>query len=520
MRVSGDEFSSLPRWLGKVCVPLLCAGSLVLCSMTTAYAATLRLAVSTPYTFRGHPFELYLGGSVKSALFDGLTQISLTGELSPALALSWEAVTDTEWVFRLRPETWFHNGAPVTAESVAAVLNHITKAEAQRFWMAQQLSTVLSAHAIDSSTVKIVTKLPDPLLARRMSLLRVVDMRAWEEKGEVEFSEFPVATGPYRAVSWGPNATRVKFEAFEQAWRRHQDIDVIDMRVVPDGSRRVQALLSEEIDLAVNLTPDDIVTLESAGLKTVTVPNPIIIALGLRTVDAEGSPLLDIRVRQALNYAVNKSQIVRFILDDRMTVATQAAIPGVAGYNPDIQPYTYDPDKARALLADAGYSNGLNLVVAVWTGQVPGDTLIFQQVAQDLARVGINTELRQLPLQEFSRRRVTGDWRDIQIVTTTLNSRNMFDSLTALENVACMRRPTPFFCDPELDSAIDKARFVMDPTERNRLLQQAMAKAVETASAVFLVNYSDIVAMQPNIDGYEVRSDGIMFEKLKFKQAD
>ncbi len=362
-----------------------------------------------------------------------------------------------------------------------------------------------------------ITKLPDPLLARRMSLLRVVDMQAWEEMDDVEFSEFPVATGPYRAVSWGPNATRVQFEAFEQAWRRTKDIDVIDMRVVADGTRRVQALLSEEIDLAVNLNPDAVYPLEAAGLKILTVPNPIIIAFGLRTVNAEGSPLMDKRVRQALNYAVNKSQIVDYILDGKVMVATQGAVPGVAGYNPDVQPYAYDPDKAWALLKEAGYDNGLHLIVAVWAGQVPGDTLIFQQAAQDLTAVGVTTEMRQMPLQEFSNPRLTGDWRDIQMATTTLNNRNLYDSFPALDSVSCKRRPTPFFCDPELDTAIDATRYEMDPDRRTQSLQQAMAKAVETASAVFLVNYTDIVAMRPNIDGYEVRSDGIMFEKLALR---
>ena len=494
----------------------LLSGFFALSSLSTL-AATIRLAVPTPYTFMGHPFEIYAGGSVKSALYDGLTQISLTGELSPALALSWEPVSDTEWVFRLRPEAQFHNGAPVLADSIAAILNHITRAESQRFWMAQQLSSVRSAHVIDSLTVQVVTNLPDPLLARRMSLLRVVDMLEWKERGEVGFAENPVATGPYRAVSWGPNATRVKFEAFEHSWRRHGDVEAIDMRVVADGTRRVQALLSGEIDLAVNLDPDAIGVLEAAGLKIVKVPNPIIIALGLRTVDAEGSPLLDKRVRQALNYAINKSQIVHYILNDNMSVATQGAIPGVAGYNPNIQSYGYDPEKARALLADAGYADGFTLVTAVWGGQVPGDTLIFQQVAQDLRYVGIKTEMRQLPLQEFMRRRGTGDWRDIQMITTTLTSRNLFDSLTALEAVSCTRKPTPFFCDPDLDFAIDAARYEMDRSTRVGLLQQAMAKAVEIASSVFLVNYSDIVAMSDDISGYEVRSDGILFEKMTFR---
>ncbi|MDX2224677.1 MAG: ABC transporter substrate-binding protein [Rhodospirillaceae bacterium] len=479
-------------------------------------AETFGLAVSTPATTKGDPFEIYTGGSLKSAVFDGLTQVALTGEVTPALALSWRAVNDTTWVFNLRPGVTFSDGTPVTAAGVAELLAFLRSAEARRYWMAQQWDGLAGARALDELTLKITTVKPDPLIPRRASLLRVIDLGTWRKKGETGFADAPVATGPYRVVSWGPNASAIKLAAVPGAWRAPKAVSAVEMKVITDGTRRIQALLSNEVQLAVNLDPDGLGPLEAAGLKTVVVPNPIVVGIALRTVNAAGSPLLDVRVRRALNYAVNKSVISEQIMQGLMPIASQGVTAGTVGHNPNIAPYPYDPDKARALLAEAGYPNGFSLVVGVWTGQVPGDALMFQQVAQDLGRVGVRAELRAIPFTDFSRRLLTGDWEGIAAVSLNWTARNMLDGWAAMEAFSCQRIPLAVFCDAEVDAALNLARHEMDPAVRDAKLQQAMAAAVAAAPSIFLVNYADIVAMRPDVQGYVVRSDGILFENITF----
>ena len=339
-------------------------------------------------------------------------------------------------------------------------------------------------------------------------------MVSWKKTGALAFSENPVGTGPYRLMSWGPNATNIRLAAFAGAWRHSNNVDTIQMKVLTDGTRRVQALLSGEIDIAVNIDPDALDLLKDAGMKTAVMPNPSVVGIGLKTVNAARSPLLDVRVRRALNHAVNKSAISDQILHGLMPVASQGATPGVVGYNAAIAPYAFDPDKARALLLEAGYPSGFTMVLGIWTGQVPGDAQIFQQVAQDLAGVGVKVELHVLPYADFSHRLLSGNWQGIDAFSFNLSSRSMFDALSVLESYSCSRLPAPFFCAAEIDQVITDVRYEMNPAVRERKLQAAMATSVSMAPLIFLVNYADVVAMQPNVKGYEVRSDGILFEKI------
>lgn len=480
----------------------------------TAQAELLRLAVSTTTPILGHPFERYAGGHVKSSVFDGLTQITISGQLKPALALSWQAETNTRWVFKLRPGVLFHNGNPFSAESVVEIFEYLKLPDAERFYMAQELSSISSARALDTLTVEINTTKPDPLLPRRMSILRIIDMSAWLEKGEAEFTLSPVGTGPFVVSSWGENATQIKLNAFDSSWRRSQHYTNIQMDVVLDSTRRMQALLSGEVDIAVNLDPDGVEILESAGYKTITTPNPIVVGIGLRNINADESPLMDKRVRQALNHAVNKEAIVKYIHLGQMSVASQGVTPGVFGFNPSIEPYSYDVALARKLLAESGYPDGFSIVIGAAVGQVPGDSLLYQQVAQDLRGVGLKVELRSLSFPEFSRRIRSGDWDDIDAFTATWSSRNHFDALPALESHSCKRTPTPFFCDQRIMQDLEAVQYEIDASKREKMLMDIMAETVDQAPSIFLVNYSDIVGMRSDIMGYELRSDGIPLEKI------
>lgn len=499
--------------IGRLTAAALCGHLL---AAMPAGAEPFSLAVSTPAQAKGDPFDIYTGGSIKSALFDGLTQVALTGEVSPALALSWRATGATTWEFTLRPDVTFSDGTPMTAATVVELLEFLRSAEAQRYWMAQQWDALAGARALDGLTVEITTREPDPLIPRRASLLRVVDMATWRKKGAVGFAEAPVATGPYRLVSWGPNATDIRLAAVPGAWRAPKAVSAVRMKVITDGTRRIQALLSNEVQLAVNLDPDGLGPLAEAGLATAIVPNPIVVAIALRNVDAAGSPLLDVRVRRALNYAVNKAVLSERILNGLMPIASQPVTPGTVGHNPDIAPYPYDPDRARALLAEAGYPDGFSIVIGVWTGQVPADALMFQQVAQDLADVGVRAELRAMPFPDFSRRLQVGDWPGIDAVSLNWTSRHMLDALPTLETYSCRRVPLSVFCDAEVDAAMEPARYEMNPAARAALLQRAMAAMVAAAPSIFLVDYADIVAMAPDVRGYVVRSDGILFENITF----
>ncbi len=396
-------------------------------NVSSASPKTLRIAAPTSISTSSDPFARHTGGAIKSAVFDGLTALSNKGELEPTIANEWEMVSETEWVFRLRPDVLFHNGQTVTAEHIAKQLQYLIKDEAQHHWMAQRYKSIVSINAIDPFTLSIVTQKPDPLIPRKMSLLRVVDMDYWFEVGEQAFAEQPVATGPYRLDSWGINRISATLVAVDHAWRNSKDVTQIQYNVVSDGARRMQTLMFGEMDIAINLDIDGIAPLEESGYKVALIELPFVLAIDFRTIDNPNAFVQDSRVRRALNYAVNKTQISKYILNDVMAVASQGTTPGVVGYNDDIEPFLYDKEKARALLAVAGYADGFDLNMAVTTGQVPGDALVFQQVAQDLQRVGVRVELQQLPFLELNRRLSTGDWDNVDAISTVWSSLNLYD---------------------------------------------------------------------------------------------
>ena len=489
-----------------------------LTAVSFAGADTIRLGASTPAVTRGHPYTTYIGGGVRSSVYDGLTQISQKGELQPALAVTWEMVTPTRWLFRLRDGVRFSNGVLFNADTVVANIRFLTSDQAQRFGAAQELSNLASARKIDSATVEFETQQPDLIFPRRLSTIMMVEPRAWEAYGEDRFANEPVGTGPFRVVSWGPGASQIVLDSFAGSWRKSEAVTRVEITVIPDATTRFQALVSGRIDLATNMDPDTIGPAEQAGLKILVHSRPIVLAIAFRTLNNPGSPLQDVRVRQALNYAVNKGRIVENLLRRTTQIASQEATATVTGYNPSIVPFAHDPQKAVSLLRDAGFSQGMRLVFAVFSGQVSGDALIFQQVSQDLRDVGVDVELRILPFSEFTRRIASGDWDGIDGFSTVWSSITLFDALPNLEKLTC-RKPGWVFCAPDLAPSIDAARGAIDESQRIAILQNLAAKVHDLAPSLLLVENADIVQMRNDIENYTIRSDGMLFNRMSLARS-
>lgn len=480
----------------------------------TGNAATVRLGASTPAVSRGHPFTANVGGGVKSSVYDGLTQISQDGELQPALAVAWKMMSPTKWRFQLRPGVVFQNGRPFDAETVVANVRYLKSAEARVFTAAQDLSIVAEVSFIDSLTVEFETVQPDPVFPRRFSFVSMVEPQAWARLGPDGYAEAPIGTGPYRVTAWGPGANHIVLDAFEESWRKAKSVTRIEMVVIPDATARFQALLSGSIDLAVNMDSDTIDASRQAGLKTVFHPRPLVLAIAFPNLRSDNSPLLDKRVRQALNHAVNKQTIVDQLLYGTMSIASQEATATVVGYNPRISPYSYDPDKSKELLRQAGYADGFSMTIAVFSGQVSADTLIFQRVSQDLAEIGVHVQLRVLPFPEFGRRRAAGDWSGIDGFSTVWSNLNLFDVMPNLERLTC-RKMGAFFCAPDLTGRIDAARIELDEAKRTLMLQDIMTEVHDLAPSLLLVDNADIVEMRAGVGGYRSRNDGILFDQME-----
>ena len=473
----------------------------------------VRTASPVPSSSLGNPFAQVDGSSTRLALFDGLTSLSRDAKLQPALAASWRADSPTTWIFNLRDNVVFHNGEPFTADAVAATLDHLKTPEAAQYFVTRYAATIESVRAIDPLTVAINTYEPDPILPNRLANIIIVAPLAWRELGVDGFAQEPVGTGPFSLIDWGAGNREIELEVFGPSWRKANNVRRVRITVLPDSTTRLQALMSNQIDIAVNLDPDSIPQIESAGFNVMVMPAPHLVTLALRNVGEVSEPLKDKRVRQALNYAINKQVMAEEVLYGQVRVASQAVTPEVFGYNPNLTPYEYDPERARGLLNQAGYGSGVALIFGVTAGQTPADTVLYQLVQQDLAAIGVDVTLRLLPFTDLMRRIASGEWGEIDAFSTTLSSAWYGDASQAIERMSCTY-PTPFFCEPEMTDLIGESNHEMDRERREALLQTILARFRDLAPVLYLVDYSAITATSPRVSNYRARSNGMLFEEI------
>jgi peptide/nickel transport system substrate-binding protein len=491
---------------------------LILLLLTTAEAvsaptAKIHLAAPVPLATYGNPYTSDDGSSVRPSLLDGLTQLQRNGTLEPALATSWALTSPTTWVFKLRADVTFHNGAPFNAESVVAALDFIKSDAAQSLFVSRDVVTIAGWRAIDPLTVEITTTRPDPILPNRMAGVMIPEPGAWAALGPEGFADAPVGTGPFRPLDWRRGTGRLALVAVPTSWRASSSVARVDITVLTDVTARLQAMLSDQTDIAVNLEPDQLDILREAGATVHILPAPHILSVALRNVRDDSTPLKDARVRRALNLAVNKELMTKAVLGGYGVVASQITTSSIPGYNPNLKPIPYDPAAAKQLLAEAGYGDGFELEIGVFSGQVPGDTSIFQMMRQDLAAVGVRATLRSLSMADMMKRLVTGQWNGLDVMPTTISSARLGDALQPIEQLSC-GAPAQMFCAPELTDLISRSSLELDPARRVALMQEVVGRFHDLAPVLLLTEYVSFTGTSPRIKTYAARANGVKFESV------
>jgi peptide/nickel transport system substrate-binding protein len=494
---------------------LLTAGLAI--SPTLTAAATLRIASADWPPGLGNPYGSIAtsGSHTRAAILDPLVRLGPDGQLEPALALSWTAVDATTWRFKLRPDVRFSNGEPFDANAVKAAIDWLRSPAGASQLMAQEVRAIKDVRIVDPLTVDIVTARTDAVLPKRLTLIMMVPPKAWAELGPEGFTQTPIGSGAYILKDWGRSTGKTIIEANPASWRKPVAITRVELSPLKEPVSRIQALSSGQVDVTQGIGHDDLADVEALGFKTVIDQDPQVMALALRNVGNAKSPLQDVRVRQALNYAVNKEQIARDILKGTVQAVGQGAIPGVTGYNPDIKPYPYDPARAKALLAEAGYAKGFKLTARVQVQAVVSAATIYSQVAADLQAVGVTLESRAILGQDWVRMYTTGDWGGADVISVTWNAAAYNDTIRALESFSCTK-PGAFFCAPELTPMIEASSATLDTAGREKQLQAIMARYHDLAPTIFLVNIASIYAASPKVGPLIVSRGGLMFERMSF----
>lgn len=469
----------------------------------------------------GNPYDSIatMASHTRAAILDGLTRQGPDSTFEPALALSWTATSDLTWEFKLRPDAVFSNGEPVDATAIKATLDFLTAPDAARYLIAQETRAIARTDVVDAETIVITTKYPDAVLPKRLSLVMIVPPKYFSDVGLSAFGQRPIGSGSYLLEDWGLQTGRTILTANTTSWRAPEQIDRVEILApLRDAIVRLQALRSGQVDITLNISVDERAPIEAEGFINSIKPIGTVQSLALPNVGNPDSPLQDVRVRQALNYAVNKDVISKIIMGGTTNPVGQGAIPESFGYNPDIKPYPYDPDRARTLLAEAGYADGFSLKTEVLRGSSPTDDIVYVQVAQDLARVGIEMNVRSLIGQEWIRKYFSGDWGDTDVLSVTWNAGAYADTIRAIETFSCSK-PGAFFCAPELTPLIAESNRSFDVSNRERLLQQIMARYHDLAPSIFLYNQSLIISRHPKVETVVMGGGGFRFEQMRLGEG-
>ncbi|MCB2108591.1 MAG: hypothetical protein KDE14_12870 [Rhodobacteraceae bacterium] len=487
------------------------------CAVSAAAdAKSIRVTVGTWPPAMGNPYGQQIQGAVHPfpGIFDALTFMDRQGKTQPRLALSWTNDGANTWTFELRQGVNFMNGEPFNAAAVVAMIDWLKSPDAQRYFYAAEVKNIVRAEATGEYQVTFTTAAPDVILDKRMSLLPPTPPRYWQERGVEGFSQAPIGTGPFVLDSWGQDRGAYTMTAKPGSWRPSQHLDSVEFRILADGARRTQALATGEVDMSYGLSFDDLDGLKADGFSVTlnTIPTTSAWAFSNRNPK---SPLADVRVRQAINYAVDRDPIAQVILHGAVTPTSHGIEPGVFGYDPTIAPYPYDPDKARALLKDAGYANGIKLRANVLTVGSSDLAPVFQQAAQDLAKVGIDVELNGVLGTDWVQMWFTADWRGADILSSNWNGATYMDAGRAVESYTCAR-PNAFFCAPEVEKIFAESNLEFDPDKREKLLQAALKKLQALAPTLYLFPQVEVIAMTPNIKPLPFRGRFVDWTQVEF----
>jgi peptide/nickel transport system substrate-binding protein len=474
-----DQVIALPS-VTKSHAACVAVGIGLAASVAAAAPEMLRIGVTELPPSRGHPYAaMYLPTIyTQSAMYDGLTHITGAGNVIPWLASSWRATSPTTWEFTLRDGVRFSNGESFDAAAVASAVEVLTQPASSAWALARELATLKSARVIAPNVVEITTDAPNPMLPREVAWLLLPAPEAWRRVDADTFAARPVGTGPYQLTEW--NAGRAQFDRFEGSWRRPA-VPHLEFRQIPDNAARVQALVSDQIDAIITVNPDDRAIVESAGGRLVTVNVAGVSALAFNT--EKDSPLRDVRIRRAINHAVNRQRIIDVFLLGATAPASQPAARHAEGYNDALPLFDFDPARAKALLAEAGYPAGFAFVVESGSGSGSLNSMVIEQVAGDLNAIGITMEIRASPNSQVLQKIQNGGWEGTAFYM--LFYTPTMDAMRTMRNQSCLGA-TPWYCDPSAMPLINEALNEFDVDRRRDLARRVMAQAHEAAQALFL----------------------------------
>lgn len=433
-------------------------------------------------------------------------------KLQPLLATYSKLINDNTWEFGLRKGIKFQNGEDFNATAVKFSLERMTDPK-NKLKQTTLQGVITKVDIIDDYTVRVFTSKPFPYLDGQLSNIgHIMPPRHTQEKGK-DISRSPVGTGPYKFIRWVKD-DQLSLEANENYWRGAPKIKKIIFRPIPEATTRVAGLQTQELDVIVNIPPHLSRLMDWKGRSAVAkVPSSRVIFMGLDTT-REG-PVANKKVRQAIAFAIDLDMIIKKVLDGN---AIKQGVPFTKyhfGYDANIKPNSYDPEKAKKLLAEAGYAKGFDLTLNSPNGRYLNDKEVAEAVAGYLRKVGINASVK---INEWGTHMTMlydhkgGPAHILGWGGATFDADGTLFPLLRTEQVLS------HYNNPKLDAIIDEARGIMDKKKRQKLYSKASQIFKEEVPWGFCYQQMDIYGVSERLNWKPRPDERLIGYNMSFKK--
>lgn len=488
-------------------------------------STALRIGVAAPATtLDPHAQNNGANNALASHIFDSLVVNDEKSQSQPGLAESWKALDDTHWEFTLRDGVKFSDGTPLGFEDVKVSIERATNIKSTSSFKAYTRNVNAILPGDGPNKLIIETKTPDALILNSLSRIRIISAK-FKDSPTADFDSGKVAigTGPFIVKEYipGNQTTLIRNENY---WGRKPDWATVTLRIVSDSGARIAGLLSGDLDIIENVPAEAVDRIKgSSNLHLVTGVSSRVVFMAFDfghqvtpfASDKSGRPLaknpfLDPKVREAFDYAINRQAIVERVMSGQATVAAQWLPAGAPGTSEKLTPASYDPNKAKALLAEAGFPNGFKLTVHGPNDRYINDAKIVQAIAQMLTRIGIETTVEVLPWSVYSTKIANNEYSFFlaSFGVNTGETSNPMVATCATYNTETGMGAVNFgrYSNADLDAKLKQALPVLEPAKRNALMAEASDIAFDDR-AILPLHFEGLILAAKKSVNYVTRAD-------------
>lgn len=393
--------------------------SLLLCSSFGtggAFAQELKIGLSSsPVAVDPHFFNNDAISALCSHIYEPLIAIDADGKLLPTLAISWRALNDTTWEFKLRKGVRFHDGSEFTAEDVVFSLDRPASISNSPSSFTTYTKAIVAKKIVDPHTIQLTTASPAPLLPNDLTRIFMVSRKATDKATTDDFNQGKIegGTGPFKLVKFSKGES-LQLARFDGYWGAKPAWASVTLKFLPNDPARMAALLSSDVQLIENVQANlvsqfkankDLSVFEKMSNRFMFLytdhrdTSPFVTDKAGKPLDK--NPLKDVRVRQAISKLIDRTTLTDKVLDKLGVPNANPAPPGMFGHNPRLKPEPLDVAGARRLLTEAGYPDGFGITLFGPSDRFINDEQVVQAIGQMLTRGGIATKVQTQPVASY-----------------------------------------------------------------------------------------------------------------------